>query len=159
MAADVASFGELLGREILDAVREARDVDRALRQRRGEDAEVGDLDVAVGGDDHVRRREAEVREAATMRVADGARGLRDERECAAGGERGAGEPGLGDKRADVEPGDELDGGERRALRDAELGHARDARMLEAAVCARGRRERLASALGSVSSGWKRLIAN
>ena len=38
-----------------------------------------------------------------MRVADGARGLRDERERAAGGERDAGEPGLGDSRSTSRP--------------------------------------------------------
>ena len=64
-------------------MREARRLDGARRHRRGEDAEVGDFDVAVGGDDHVRRRETEVREPAAVRVTDGARCLRDECECAA----------------------------------------------------------------------------
>jgi len=40
---------ELLRSEIGDAVREPRRFDRLLRHRRREHAEVGDLDVAVGG--------------------------------------------------------------------------------------------------------------
>ena len=79
-------------------------------------------------------------EAAAVGVADGARGLRDQRERTAGGERGPGELGLADQAQRIEAGDELDGGERGALRDAELAHPRDPRMLEAAVRARGRRQ-------------------
>ena len=130
--------GELLRGEVRDALREARRLERPLRQGRREQAEIGDLDVALGGDDHVGRREAEVGEAAAMGVADGARGLRDQRERTAGGQADAGQPSLGDQPQRIEAEDVLDGGERRALGDAELAHPRDPRVLEAAVGARGR---------------------
>ena len=128
---------DLLGCEVLDTMLEARDIDRALRQAGGEDSEVGDLHVTVGVDDHVRRRETEVGEATAVRVPDGAGGLRDERQCATRCEREPGEPCFCGEARRIETGDVLDGGERLALRDTELAHACDPRMLEAAVRARG----------------------
>ena len=77
-----------------------------------------------------------------MCVADRARGLRDQCERAARSESRSTEPRFCDEPHDVEPGDELDGRERLALRDAELGHPRDPWMLEAAVRSRSGRERL-----------------
>jgi hypothetical protein len=122
-------------------MREPHGVGRALRQRRGEDPEVGDLDVALGGDDHVRRCEPEVREPAAVRVTHRARRLRDECECTARREQLALQARFRDQAQRIEAGDVLDGGERRALRDAELAHARDPRMLEAPVAARRGRQR------------------
>ena len=79
-------------------------------------------------------------EPASMCVADGACGLLDQRERATRREHDSGEPCFGNKAGGIEAGDELDGGERLTLRDAELTHPCDPWMLEAAVRTRGRRQ-------------------
>ncbi len=123
-------------------MREPRGLGGPLRHRRREDAEVGDFDVALDGDDHVRRRQAEVRESAPVRVADGARGLRDQGERTTRSDRDTGELCFLQQAERIETGDVLDRRERLTLCDAELRHAGDARMLEAAVRASGCGQRL-----------------
>ncbi len=129
---------ELFGGEVADPLRESWHVDGTRRQRRGQDAEVGDLDVTVGRDHDVGRREPEVRDAASMRVADGARRLRDQRERTTRGDHRARESELGDEAHRIETGDVLDRGERGAARHSELAHARDPWMLESTVRTRDR---------------------
>ena len=134
--------GELLRRAVRDTRRQPRDLERARRPRRGEQPEVGDLDVALDGDEHVGRRKPEVTDAAPVRVPDRARDLRHDRQHPAVRQRDAGVLGLRDQAEGVDARDVLDRGERHAARHAEFAHPRDARVLEAAVGARGARQRL-----------------
>jgi hypothetical protein len=79
--------GRLLGREVLHGAHDL--TGRGQRHLVGDagDAEVGDLDPAVGGDEEVSGLDVAVHEAGRVRGLQGGGGLRDDVEGLVGGQR------------------------------------------------------------------------
>jgi hypothetical protein len=127
---------ELLGREVRHPRGQGLVVRRPRAQPTGQDAEVGDLDVAVEGRDQVGRAQPAVDDAAAVGVADRARRRRDQRERGAGGQPIALVHRHRGDAPEVEAGHQLGRGEGLAGGDAELDQPRDPRVIEAAVRAR-----------------------